>query len=56
MMKKKLVCVSEVLYSPHYHVTKGLTALMPIFVPTSAAKKDLQHHFTDGETNGTSTA
>lgn len=55
-MKKKLVCISEVLYSPHYHVIKGLTALMPIFVPTSVAKKDLQHHFTDGETNGTSTA
>lgn len=57
-MKKKLVHISEVLYSPHYHVINVFPALMPIFVPISLAKKDLQHHFTDDlrETNGTSTA
>lgn len=61
MMKKKLVHLSEVLYSAHYHVIKALRSLMPVFVPTSVAQKDLQHHFTDDvrETNGkhgTSTA
>lgn len=54
MMKKKLVHLSEVLYSAHYHVIKALRSLMPVFVPTSVAQKDLQHHFTDDvrETNG----
>lgn len=39
-------------------LSKCSAALMPIFVPSSVAKKVLQHHFMDDvrETNGTSTA